>query len=121
MVACSEEGVLFIHLFCFGERVLDTQKRPRLVSCVLSPERVYFCFLSNFYFDVYRRRLSGPSARLAQRYSSRKPLFLGGLRFSGDFCAIKDSARVCGSCSVWRTCGNTGVFSICSSFCFPGD
>jgi hypothetical protein len=57
--------------------VLDTQKRPRLVSCVLSPEWVYFCFLSNFYFDVYRRRLSGPSARLAQRYSPQKPLLLG--------------------------------------------
>jgi hypothetical protein len=43
----------FYFIFRFGERVLDTQKQPRLVSCVLCPEWVYFCFLSNFYFDVY--------------------------------------------------------------------
>jgi hypothetical protein len=90
--------------------VLDPQKRPRLVSCGLSPEWVYFCFLSNFYFDVYDDVSQG------QVLVWLSDIARGGLYF----CAVKDSARVCGSCSVWRTCGDTGVFLFVYLFVFLG-
>jgi hypothetical protein len=65
----------FYFFLLWRERVLDTQKRRRLVSCVSCPEWAYFCFLSNFYFDVYEDVFRDqPSARLAQRYTSREPL-----------------------------------------------
>jgi hypothetical protein len=109
----------FYFIFCFGERVLDTQKRPRLVSCVLCPEWVYFCFLSNFYFDVYDN-VSRDPVLVWLSDIARGSLCLGVCVSLVIFCAIKDSSRelMCGSRFVWRTCGNTGVFCFVSSFCF---